>query len=116
MAQDQGLDHVYSLRVLRAFFQEDRDIGEPEILIGLATEIGLDPEAARQALESGTYAQRHQEALRHAREDMQITSVPTIVVGEQVFRGTPSLNALKTAIAQLESGRNGDPPPPSRSA
>lgn len=108
MAQDQGLDHAYSMRVLRAFFQEDRDIGEPEILIGLAAEASLDPDEARQALESGIYVQRHQEALRHAREDMHITSVPTIVVGDQVFRGTPPLDALKQAIDQLESEQKGD--------
>ncbi len=113
MAQDQGLDHAYSMRVLRAFFQEDRDIGEPEILIGLAAEAGLDPDEARQALESGIYVQRHQEALRHAREDMRITSVPTIVVGDQVFRGTPPLDALKQAIDQLESEQKGDLSPAS---
>lgn len=113
MAQDRGLDHAYSMRVLRAFFQEDQDIGKPEILIGLATEVGLDPDEARRALESGTYAQRHQEALRHAREDMQITSVPLIVVGDQVFRGTPSLEALKHAIDQLQSGQTGDSSPAS---
>lgn len=113
MAQDQGLDHAYSMRVLRAFFQEDQDIGKPEILIGLAAEVGLDPDEARRALESGAYAQRHQEALRHAREDMQITSVPTIVVGDQVFRGTPPLEALKHAIDQLQSEQTGDSSPAS---
>ncbi|MGB6102299.1 MAG: DsbA family oxidoreductase [Pusillimonas sp.] len=110
MAQDEGLDNAYSLRVLRAFFQEDRDIGKPEVLIELAAEIGLDPDAARYALENGTYAQRHREAQRHAREDMQITSVPTIVVGKQVFRGTPPLDELKRAIDQLEREQNGEPP------
>ncbi|MCV2219516.1 DsbA family oxidoreductase [Thauera sp. Sel9] len=113
MARDQGLDNAYSLRVLRAFFQEDRDIGEPEILIELAAEIGLDPDEARHALENGTYAQRHREAQRHAREEMQITSVPTIVVGKQVFRGTPPLDELKRAIDQLGNEPNGDPSPAS---
>lgn len=108
MAQDRCLDHVYSMRIMRAFFQEDQDIGKPEILIGLAAEVGLDLDEARQALERGTYAQRHQEALRYAREDMQITSVPTIVVGDQVFRGTPPLEALKHAIDQLQSEQTSD--------
>lgn len=111
MAQDKGLDHPYSMRVLHAFFQEDRDIGEVETLLALAADVGLDPDEARQALESGTYAERHREALRHAREDMAITSVPTIVVGEQVFRGTPRLDELRKAIRQLEStGRAEDHP------
>ncbi|MDR0216965.1 MAG: DsbA family oxidoreductase [Comamonas sp.] len=113
MAQDEGLDNDYSLRVLRAFFQEDRDIGQPEVLIELAAEIGIDPDEARHALENGTYAQRHHEAQRHAREDMQITSVPTIVVGKQVFRGTPPLDELKRAIDQLEREQNGEPSPAS---
>lgn len=112
MAQDEGLDHAYSMRVLRAFFQEDQDIGEPEILVGLAAQVGLDPERARQSLENGTYVQRHQAALRHAREDMRITSVPTLVVGDQVFRGMATAEALGNAIDRLGSGREHDPSPP----
>lgn len=103
MAQDKGLDHPYSMRVLRAFFQEGSDIGDPEVLIGLAVEAGLDAREARAALESGAYAARHHEALRHAREDMAITSVPTIVVGERIFRGTPPLDELRRAIQDLET-------------
>ncbi|MGV8892148.1 MAG: DsbA family oxidoreductase [Sulfuriferula multivorans] len=109
MAQDQGLDHPYSMRVLRAFFQEDRDIGDPELLIEIAAEVGFDPDKARQALESGVYAERHREAQRHAREDMKITSVPTIVVGKRVFRGTPTLDELRQAIDQLESEADANP-------
>ncbi|OVZ79897.1 DsbA family oxidoreductase [Yersinia kristensenii] len=114
MSQDKGLDHEYSMRVLRAFFQEERDIGNPEILIELAADAGLDSNEARQALESGAYAERHREALRHAREDMAITSVPTIVIGKQVFRGTPPLEALRQAIDQFESGAGNESSPPSQ--
>lgn len=113
MAQDQGLDNAWSLRVLRAFFQENRDIGEPQVLAELAAEIGLDPDEARRALENGTYTRRHRQAQRHAREVMQITAVPTIVVGERVFRGMPSLDQLKRAIDQLGNESNGDPSPAS---
>ena len=102
MAQDKGLDHAYSMRVLSAFFQEDRDIGDPEIVVELAVDAGLDRGEAREALASGVYAERHREALRHAREDMAITSVPIIVVGNRVFRGTPPSRELKEAIDQLE--------------
>jgi predicted DsbA family dithiol-disulfide isomerase len=102
LAQDRGLDHAYSMRVLRAFFQEDRDIGDTDTLVELATEAGLDADEARLALDSRTYAERHQEALRHAHEDMAITSVPTIVIGSKVFRGTPSLDDLRQAIDALE--------------
>ncbi|SFD61435.1 DsbA family oxidoreductase [Paracidovorax konjaci] len=102
MAQDESLDDEYSMRVLRAFFQDDVDIGDSQHLVELAAEAGLDAEKARKALDRGTYRQRQHEAQRHAREDMRITSVPTIVVGERVFRGTPSLDELRHAIDQLE--------------
>lgn len=107
MAQDKGLDHAYSMRVLRAFFQEDRDIGRQEVLLELAADAGLDPDEARQGLESGAFAERHREALRHACDEMAIAAVPTIVIGTQVFRGTPPLAALHLAIDQLV----GDPAP-----
>lgn len=101
MAQDAGLDHAYSMRVLAAFFQEDRDIGDPEVLVELAAEAGLDAVQARKALDGRAYAGRHREAMRHAREDMAITSVPTIVVGDRIFRGTPPPEALRRAIDRL---------------
>lgn len=103
MAQDQGRDHAYSLRVLQAFFQEDRNIGDPQVLVGLAADVGIDAEAARLALKDGTYRARHREALRHAKEDMGIRSVPTIVVGDQIFRGTPPMAQLEAALDQFEA-------------
>ncbi|MGQ3674877.1 DsbA family oxidoreductase [Xanthobacter sp. TB0139] len=102
LAQEKGLDHAYSMRVLRGFFQDGLDIGNDEVLIVLAGEAGLDRAEARSALESGAYIEPHREALRHAREEMAITSVPTIVVGEQVFRGMPPLRELEAALDQLD--------------
>ncbi|MBY0239087.1 MAG: DsbA family protein [Burkholderiaceae bacterium] len=101
MAQDQGLDHMYSMRVLRAFFQEDRDIGQRDVLLALAAEVGLDPDAVRLALDSGALKERHRQALRHARDEMGITAVPTIVIGQQVFRGTPPVTELRLAVDRL---------------
>lgn len=101
MAKERGLGHRYSILVLKAFFQQDRNIGDDEVLIDLAADAGLARDEARRALRSGAYAQRHLEALRHAREEMAITSVPTIVVGQNVFRGTPPLDALRRAIDQM---------------
>ena len=106
LAQDKGLGHEYSMRVFQAFFQQDRDIGDFEVLVDIAQDVGLNEDEARQALENDTYAERHQEALRHANEEMAITSVPTIVVGKQIFRGTPSVEQLRQAIDKLESSGN----------
>lgn len=106
MADEQGLGHAFSMRTLRAFFQEEMDIGNPEVLADLGASVGLKREAVLNALVNGTYRQKHKEALRHAREEMEITSVPTIVVGTQIFRGVPQPDELRRAIDLI--GREAD--------
>jgi len=106
MAQEAGLDHPYSLRVLRAFFQEGRDIGDPETLIALAADAGLDPRKARAALDRGTYVAHHLAAQHHAREEMAITLVPTIVIGDRIFRGTPPRRELRQALEELDANQS----------
>ncbi|GHA85970.1 DsbA family oxidoreductase [Modicisalibacter luteus] len=103
MADEQGLGHSFSMRALKAFFLEERDLDDPIVLADLGVDIGLEREAVLNALAKGTYRERHREALRHAREDMAITSVPTIVVGKQIFRGVPSSGELRRAIDQAMS-------------
>lgn len=100
MADEHGLGHAYSMTALKAFFQDEEDIGNPEVLANLGAKVGLEREAVLNALTKGTYRDRHREALCHAQEDMAITSVPTIVVGEQVFRGVTSHEALRRGIDQ----------------
>lgn len=89
------------MRVMQAFFQEDRDIGDLAVLATLAAEVGLDPDEVQRALGDGEYAERYREAARHARDEMHITVVPTIVVGTRTFRGTPTIDELRRAIDQL---------------
>ncbi len=105
MAQDKGLGHDYSMRVFQVFFQQNRDIGDIEVLIDIAQDIGLDKKSARQALEEDIYSERHREALRHANEDMNITSVPTMVIGRQIFRKIPPIEQLRGAISQFENDK-----------
>ncbi|WP_280542330.1 DsbA family protein [Chromohalobacter sp. 11-W] len=106
MADEQGLGHAFSMRALKAFFQEEKDIGNSEVLADLGAEVGLERESVLNVLAKGTYRERHHEALRHAREDMVITSVPTIVVGKQVFRGVPSPGELRRALDQVITETN----------
>ncbi len=104
LAKKRGVEHAYSMRVLQAFFQEDRDIGDPSILVSLAADAGLDPEEARRALAEGIYTDAYEASLSEAVQDLKIDVVPTIVVGGQIFRGTPSREALSKAIEALTDG------------
>ncbi|MBV9011770.1 MAG: DsbA family oxidoreductase [Pseudonocardiales bacterium] len=92
-AAEHGLGQRYTERIFRAFFVMQRDIGRPEVLTSVAAELGLDADDFRAALDSGRYAQAHQQALRRAHE-LEITTVPTLLVKGQRLEGVPSAEAL----------------------
>ena len=48
-AKEHTKGNQYNSRLLRAFFQEDEDIGQTDVLAKLATEVGLDEENYKQA-------------------------------------------------------------------
>jgi len=105
-AAEYGLGQRYTERVFRAFFVEQRDIGRPEVLADVAAELGLDADDFRVVLDSGRYAQTHQQALRRARE-LRITVVPTFLFGGQRLEGMPSaegLHRLFNGAAVVRSG------------
>ena len=97
-ARDQGQGRAYTHRIFTAFFQEERHIGELPILTELAGELGFDTLKFRTALETGRYRKRHREALRHAREEMRITAVPTFVRNHNRLQGLPTLAQLQTFL------------------
>lgn len=79
-ALEQGKGESYNDLMYKAYFVEEQDIGDPEVLCRLAKAAGLDEEAYQKALETGVYSDKLKEANRHAREDLQVSHVPTIYV------------------------------------
>jgi predicted DsbA family dithiol-disulfide isomerase len=55
LAADRGLQDAVKERLLRAYFTEGESIGDPEALLRLAVEAGLDPGEARAVLEGDAY-------------------------------------------------------------
>lgn len=97
-AKQQGRAIQYNARVLRAFFQEEQNIGEIDVLTGLADDVGLEAADFKRALEERCYRQVHQKALQHAIYEMQISSVPTFIIGEHVIPGIVGQELLERAI------------------
>jgi len=79
-AKEHGCGEAYNDFMYWAYFILEKDIGDIEVLCQLAEEIGLDARDYRKALETGVYREAQQEANRHAREDLQVTHVPTIYI------------------------------------
>ncbi len=81
-AAAHGRQNEAKERLFRAYYTEGRDIGNVETLAALAAEIGLDPTAARQALQAGTHA----EAVRHDEYQAQqigVRGVPYFVFADK---------------------------------
>lgn len=106
-AAEHRAGRAYNHRMFTAFFQEERDIGEPAVLAELAEEIGLDRGAFADALERRAYQERCAQLLRHAYERLGISSVPTIVVGHRAVAGLVPQERLEAMIAaELEAAED----------
>lgn len=100
LAQEKGLGEAYSNRFLRAFFQEEQDIGDIEVIVRLGEEVGLDGAELREVLDKGTYSFSHRKALEQAKEEANISAVPTIFIGDRRFQGVPSEGELRAALQE----------------
>jgi predicted DsbA family dithiol-disulfide isomerase len=87
-AANVGRGKEYRAAVYHAYFARGRNIGSPEVLLRAATEAGLDPDAARVAIEQGRFRAPVDDAWARARRE-GITAVPT-----HVYRGRRAAGCL----------------------
>ncbi|MFC9600051.1 DsbA family protein [Peribacillus butanolivorans] len=97
-AKEHGKGNEFHSRVFTAFFQEEQNIEDIEVLTKLAGEVELPEAAFREALVSRKYREVHQEALKHAYEEANIMAVPTFIIGDEVIQGLASKERLAQAI------------------
>lgn len=101
-AQRAGLDvGPLAHAVLRAVWQEERNIAETDILVDIADEIGypgedLIEEIADPAV-AATYDAYTEDAIR-----IGVFGAPTYVIGEQMFWGQDRLDFVDLALAEAE--------------
>ncbi len=79
-AQEKGLGEQYASRMYRAYFTDELDIGDVEILVKLAEELGMDANEYRKALESGTYYEQEKKATGYSRNVLRIQYIPSIFI------------------------------------
>lgn len=105
-AKDHGRANEYNHRMFTAFFQDEKDIGDLDVLTQLAEEVGLNPVEFRKALETRKYKDIHLEALRHAYEEANIQAVPTFIIGDRKLPGLYSKESLEQVIEQELAKQN----------
>lgn len=82
-ARKFGLEDAYSDRMYRAYFIDEKDIGDLEVLVSLAESIGLDPAEYRKALLAGTYSKEEKEDVAYSRNVLQVKGIPAIYINGQ---------------------------------
>ncbi len=107
-AADQGRQAEAWYRLFTAYFGEARPIFSVEDLVGLAGEIGLDPEDAREALLSHRYAARVADEGREAAR-LGATGVPFFVIDRRY--GVAGAQPADTLLAALERAWDERPAP-----
>lgn len=91
--------------LFRAYFTEGVHVGRLDELVRLAEEAGLDGAAAREALESGRYADDVQEDIDRARQ-LGITGVPFFVLdGKYGVSGAQPAEVFAQALSQVAAER-----------
>ncbi len=94
-----GLQDALKERLFLAYFTEGAAIGEPETLVRLATEVGLDPVVCTEILDSDRYTEAVRADEREASE-LDVTGVPFFVVDAKF--GIPGAQDVDTFLRVLE--------------
>ena len=89
--------------LFRAYFVDARDISDREVLVAIATSVGLPAAAAREVIEKRT----HKAAIDadwDKTHDYGVTGVPTFVAGGRGVVGAQPYEALEELVKQAKQG------------
>jgi predicted DsbA family dithiol-disulfide isomerase len=87
--------------MFRAYFVDVRNIGDPEVLVDIATSVGLPAAQAREVLDKRT----HKAAIDADWEKSRrygVTGVPTFVIGASGVVGAQPYEALEELVKQAK--------------
>jgi len=97
VALEQGKFSPYSYRVFEAYWGEDKDISKDEVLKGIVTETGLDPEEYFDKINRQEYKDR----LRANTDECMVRGgfgTPTIFVNGSMFFGNDRLTLVEEEL------------------
>lgn len=96
-ANQQGKGNEYTTAVMKAFFQQNLNIGEDQVLKSILANLGLNPAGLDEFVNSPQANAQHDADLQYAKQ-LGIQAVPSLAVGKQFFSGVPSVQALRDAV------------------
>lgn len=108
-ACEQGKGEEYSSRMYELYFAEEKDIGDIRVLSAEAAALGMDAADFEEAVLSGRYSEKLARSNRYARQELGVTHVPTVWIGEtRVLNALMSEEEYGELIDQLIAGDGAD--------
>lgn len=105
-AKDAGKETAYNHKIFHAFYVDEKDIGEMDVIEEVLQELGLDIKAFEKAVQEKTYM----DVLDHAKEyakQQEISSIPTFVIGNQRLTGIHTVEEFQKAIQAADADEIG---------
>jgi predicted DsbA family dithiol-disulfide isomerase len=97
LARDRGQFDALRTALFRAYFVDNRDLGDQDVLVDVATSIGLDGAELRAALADGRYTQRVKD-LELTSAQLGVAAVPTMIFADAVaVQGAQPYSVLRQA-------------------
>lgn len=102
-AAKQGHGHAMKMALFATYFTDQQDVNDSAALMSVVETLGLDPEAAREVLEEGTY----QQAVRDEQKvwtSRGITGVPAMVFNNQyLVTGAQGVDSYAQILEKISS-------------
>lgn len=102
-AELQDCDRALALKqaLFRAYFTDNENVADRDVLVRIATSVGLDPDDSRRVLEGSDYAREVREQERYYQQ-AGIHSVPaTIVNGTHLIPGGQPPETFEQALREI---------------
>ena len=104
LAAREGRDGALSEALFRGYFEQGRDIGDPEVLVAVAADVGIDAERAREFVaENGEGLGEVLQAEAEIRT-AGVASVPLVQIGGCLIPGAQPVSTFMDAL-QTTLGR-----------
>ena len=100
-AEAEGRQRELKRALFAAYFTDGRNPSDREVLVDLATQVGLDPVRAREVLESGRYTDEVREREQfYGRQG--ISAVPSVIVNDKyLIQGGQPAEIFEQALRQI---------------
>ncbi len=100
LAREKGIYETFHKEMFRMYFCEGRDIGNIDVIIEGGRNIGLDERPINEAIDSGRFLVRLEQARIEALE-LKINAVPTFIIdGEKKIVGALPIDRFRRALSQ----------------